>query len=266
MYNIFGRNISMQQLRQEISRLLEIQKKERELVRLEGERSRLPADLDQSRRRIAEAEKVLSQLKEDLKHIQVQKKELELESESVLEAISKYERQQFQVKTNVEYQAIMKEIAEKKVENERIEDRILDLMERAEEKERLAKGGGETLARERERLKVDERRIMEETARLDAAIERLKAERDSLLPGVSESVLRKYQRIFANKRDTAVVPLEHYTCGGCHMKLPPQISNNVRKWDELVICENCSRILYWPEGLAQGEEAARAIPSETAGQ
>jgi hypothetical protein len=38
----------------------------------------------------------------------------------------------------------------------------------------------------------------------------------------------------------------------------------VRKTDELVICESCSRILYWPEGLEKKEEAAEPVSSETA--
>jgi hypothetical protein len=48
------------------------------------------------------------------------------------------------------------------------------------------------------------------------------------------------------------------------MKLPPQIANNVRKTNELVICENCSRILYWQDGLEKKEETAEPIPSEAA--
>ena len=181
-----------------------------------------------------------------------------------MEAVAKYEKEQFEVKTNVEYQALQKEIADHKIENSRIEDRILEVMEKIEEKEQLAKRGEEALAQERAKLAAEEARVAGEVAKLDAQIAELKGERDKLLPGVSQTILRKYQRIFANKRDTAIVPLINYVCGGCHMRLPPQIANNVRKTNELVICENCSRILYWPDGLEKKEDAAVPVPSEAA--
>lgn len=253
----------MDQIRQDIIRLLVIQEKEKRLLDLEEEKERLPRMLNELRELIADGEEDIKEIKAGLKELQVRKKELEIESESTMEAVAKYEKQQFEVKTNVEYQALQKEIANHKIENSRIEDRILEVMEKVEEKEHLAKRGEEALAQERAKLAAEETRIAGEAANLDAQIAELKKVRDELLPGVGQSTLKKYQRIFANKRDTAIVPLVNYVCGGCHMKLPPQIANNVRKTDELVICENCSRILYWPEGLEKKTDAAAPVSSET---
>ncbi|MDD5756941.1 MAG: C4-type zinc ribbon domain-containing protein [bacterium] len=39
--------------------------------------------------------------------------------------------------------------------------------------------------------------------------------------------------------------MKNNSCGGCHMTLPPQVVNEVRKLDRLVLCESCSRILFW---------------------
>lgn len=254
----------MHQIKQDIIRLLVIQEKERRLLELEDAKEQLPRMLNESRERIADGEDDIREIKAGAKELQVRKKEFEIESESKLEAVAKYEKQQFEVKTNVEYQALQKEIADRKIENSRIEDRILEVMEKLEEKEQLAKSRGEALAQERAKLASEEDRIAGEAAKLDAKIAELKEERDKLLPGVGQTILKKYQRIFANKRDSAIVPLINYVCGGCHMKLPPQIANNVRKTDMLVICENCSRILYWADGLKKKEETAAPVPSEAA--
>ncbi|MEJ2744441.1 MAG: C4-type zinc ribbon domain-containing protein [bacterium] len=254
----------MDQIRQDIIKLLVIQEKERRLLELEEAKERLPRMLNDTRERIADGEGEIQEIKAEVKELQVQKKELDIESESKLEAVAKYEKQQFEVKTNVEYQALQKEIADRKIENSRIEDRILEVMEKIEEKEQLAKNSGEALAQERAKLAEEETRVAGEAAKLDAKIADLKKERDELLPGVSHAILKKYQRIFANKRDTAIVPLVNYVCEGCHMRLPPQIANNVRKTNELVICENCSRILYWQDGLEKKEETAEPVPSDAA--
>ena len=254
----------MDQIQQDIIRLLVIQEKEKRLLDLDEEKERLPRMLSELRERIADGEEDIKEIKGGGKELQVKKKEFEIESESMMEAVAKYEKQQFEVKTNVEYQALQKEIADHKIENSSIEDRILEVMEKIEEKEQLAKRCEEALAQERAKLAAEEARVAGEVAKLDAQIAELKGERDKLLPGVSQTILRKYQRIFANKRDTAIVPLINYVCGGCHMRLPPQIANNVRKTNELVICETCSRILYWPDGLEKKEDAAVPVPSEAA--
>ncbi|MCX6339778.1 MAG: C4-type zinc ribbon domain-containing protein [Candidatus Aureabacteria bacterium] len=254
----------MHQIQQNIARLLVVQEKERQLLDLEESKERLPRLLEEIHGRIAEAEGDLHEIKASVKELQMKKKELEIDSESALEAVAKYEKQQFEIKSNVEYQALQKEINDRKIENSRIEDRIIEVMEKVDEKERLVRSSEEALTREREKLAAEEKIVSKEVAKLDARINDLKGERDKLLPDISQAILRKYQRIFANKRDTAIVPLVNYVCGGCHMRLPPQIANNVRKTDELVICENCSRILYWPEGLEKKEDAAEPVSSETA--
>jgi predicted nucleic acid-binding Zn-ribbon protein len=254
----------MDQIRQDIIRLLVIQEKERRLLKLEEEKEQLPRTLNEIRERIADGERGIQKIKAEMKELQVRKKELEIESESMLEAVAKYEKQQFEVKTNVEYQALQKEINDRKIENSRIEDRIIEIMEKMEDKERLGKSSEEALSQERAKLAAEEARVAGEAAQLDVKIAELKKARDELLPGVSRAVLTKYQRIFANKRDTAIVPLVNYVCEGCHMRLPPQIANNVRKTDELVICENCSRILYWQGGLEKKEDAVEPATSEAA--
>jgi len=252
-------------MKQNLSRLLDVQEKERRLLVLEEEKRAIPRALDEVRRRITDIENEIAAIKNSIQGLQVKKKDMDLESESKLEAVAKYQKQQFEVKTNVEYQALQKEIVNRRVENSRIEDRILEVMEQVEEKERLVKEREEILKGERERIVEEEKKVEGEVEKLGEKIAALQVERDNLLPGISPQILKKYQRIFKNKQDTAIVPLVDYICGGCHMQLPPQVANNVRKLDELVICENCSRILYWADGITKEGEAAQPVPQETAG-
>lgn len=245
----------MHKIQRDIARLLKIQEKERELLGLDERRAALPKELEGARAAVREAEEDVRRIREELKALHLKKKDFELESGEKNEAIARYQKQQFEVKTNVEYQALQKEIVNRRVENSRIEDRILELMLEIEAHEgRVREGEGVVKAKGAE-LAEEEKRVEAELARIAARGAAVAAERDALLPAVDEAVLRRYQRIFKNKRGTAVVPLTDYICGGCHMQLPQQITHLVRKGDELVICENCSRILYWPEGLMEKEPA-----------
>ena len=110
----------MHQIQQDIIRLLEVQEKERQLLDLEESKERLPRLLEGIRERIGEAEGDLQEIKAGVKELQMKKKELEIDSESALEAVAKYEKQQFEIKSNVQYQALQKEINDRKIENSRI--------------------------------------------------------------------------------------------------------------------------------------------------
>ena len=78
----------------------------------------------------------------------------------------------------------------------------------------------------------------------------LKTERDALAKLQIAKLLQIYERLLRNKKDRVIVPIENRTCSGCHIALTAQHENLVRKGENLVFCEHCSRIHYW-----QGRES-----------
>ena len=48
-----------------------------------------------------------------------------------------------------------------------------------------------------------------------------------------------------SKGEHVVVGVDRGVCGGCHMKLPPQLLVMCQADRELVGCSNCGRILYY---------------------
>ena len=70
-----------------------------------------------------------------------------------------------------------------------------------------------------------------------------------------------YERLLRNKKDRVIVPIENRTCSGCHIVLTAQHENIVRKGENLVFCEHCSRIHYWQESEAlEGTAATDEAP------
>jgi predicted nucleic acid-binding Zn-ribbon protein len=59
----------------------------------------------------------------------------------------------------------------------------------------------------------------------------------------------RYERLLKNKGDNVIVGINHGVCGGCHMKLPPQILVSCRGQKEIVACSNCGRILYYSRDM-----------------
>ena len=75
-------------------------------------------------------------------------------------------------------------------------------------------------------------------------LQELEGERTRLSAEIPPDPLALYQRLFSKKGDSAIAPLEHEICGGCHMKVPSQIVANTRAGQEITQCPQCGRILY----------------------
>ena len=85
--------------------------------------------------------------------------------------------------------------------------------------------------------------------RLGAEIERDRGRRGELVKAVDGDLRRRYEMIFSRRGGVAVVPVRGGTCQGCHMNVPPQLFNLIQRNEQLILCPNCQRMLFWqPEG------------------
>jgi uncharacterized protein len=84
---------------------------------------------------------------------------------------------------------------------------------------------------------------------LGAAIARDRGRRDELVGAVDGDLRRRYEMIFSRRGGVAVVAVRGGTCQGCHMHVPPQLFNQIQRNEQLILCPNCQRMLFWqPEG------------------
>ena len=85
--------------------------------------------------------------------------------------------------------------------------------------------------------------------RLGAEIERDRGRRGELVEAVDGDLRRRYEMIFSRRGGVAVVAVRGGTCQGCHMNVPPQLFNLIQRNEQLILCPNCQRMLFWqPEG------------------
>jgi predicted nucleic acid-binding Zn-ribbon protein len=75
-------------------------------------------------------------------------------------------------------------------------------------------------------------------------LERLKEARRKLEEQVDRRSLSLYERV-RSKYGRAVVPFQGKLCLGCFMTVPTSTLSRRKEGDELLLCENCGRILYW---------------------
>jgi predicted nucleic acid-binding Zn-ribbon protein len=82
-------------------------------------------------------------------------------------------------------------------------------------------------------------------AKLKAELSEVVAAREKLFAEVDESARARYERLLKSKGSNVIVGVQHRACGGCHMKLPTQLILHCQAGQELVVCSNCGRLLYF---------------------
>ncbi len=227
----------------EIEKLLVLQDRDRKIRTLKQELQTGPLERREAEEKLAGALKQLDAVKLKAKEIEVEKKKLEIEAQSKRDQIAKFQTQKFQTRKNEEFQAFNNEITRYEGEIRTVEDRELELMEDAEKmKATVAATEQQTKAvkGQVERQLAD---IIAKSEAVAAQLKELETEREGLSVGLDEDLLDTFSRLFANKGE-AVVPLEHETCMGCHMKVTTQTVVKVKGQREIVHCEQCGRILY----------------------
>src|SRR6185369_657608 len=165
----------------------------------------------------------LDRAKTRVKEIESQRKELELEVESKKQQIIKYANQQFQTRKNEEYRALAHEIDTCKAEIVKIEDREIELMEQGEAAQKEVVRATQTAGEARRVVEDQMGQLGTREQNLKAELIELEANREELAGAVDEIARSRYERLVKNKGENVLVGVQHGVCGGCHMKLPPQL-------------------------------------------
>src|SRR5258707_424933 len=120
-------------------------------------------------------------------------------------------------------------------------EKLLILQDR-DRKIRRVKGELAHIEPERHSLKAKSAGAQKELAELEA-------NREELAGAVDDSARGKYERLVKNKGENVLVGIQHGVCGGCHMKLQPQLLVSAQAQQELITCSNCGRILYYTRDM-----------------
>jgi uncharacterized protein len=228
----------------DIDKLLELQVADKEIRRLQEEVAALPKRVAVIEQKLAGTNAQLEKARAAAKGDEANRKKFEGAIKDLQGKISKYRDQSLDVKTNEQYKAFQLEIGFAEQEIRLNEDRILEVMVNVEGRDKEVKAAeaehkAETAEIEKE--KEDARRV---TAEDQKKLSEWNAKRDGLRQGVSEDILRQYERVM-KFRGTGLAEVRDHKCMGCQVKLRPQTYNEVRGGEKVMICESCSRIYYF---------------------
>ena len=175
--------------------------------------------------------------------------------------LSKFREQAMAVKTNQEYHAIQKEIAFAQGEMKSAEDAVLEKMVEGDELTAAVKRAEADLASEQKKVDADRKTLSSEAADLKAALEQLAAERGGVVGSLTPQVLATFELVAKRRNGVAIAEARDGICTICHVRIRPQVFNNVRRNDQIIQCDSCNRILYFVPAPAAAA-AADAAPAQ----
>lgn len=223
--------------------LLVLQEKDRKISKIQREINDIPARKAEVETQLERAKERLASIREEQMSIQSDLKQIEVEVEAHREKITKYKQQQMEAKNNEQYRALLHEVAAEERNISELEDRELELMEKLETSKSTVEERESELKEEEEGIRDEQEMLLERLTEAKEDLAALVEDRARLAANVDQSLLPKYERIFANKGDFAVVRVENGHCRGCNMKLPPQVVNDAINPGKLVACNYCGRML-----------------------
>ena len=232
-----------------IEKLLILQDRDRRIRQVQGELAHIEPERQMLKQKATGAQLNLDDAKARIKHIESERKNLELEVEGKKSLIVKYANQQLQTRKNEEYRALTNEIETCKRAIFSIEDQEIALMEQAEAAHKAALAANRTADEAKKLMDEQVAQLGQREMNLQKELEKLQLNRSELAAAVDEIVCGRYERLLRNKGENVVVGVQHGVCGGCHMKLPPQLLVACRSGKELVTCINCGRIIYYTRDM-----------------
>jgi predicted nucleic acid-binding Zn-ribbon protein len=142
-----------------------------------------------------------------------------------------------------ELASIQAEVSSLRNRKGRIEDEVLEQMERREEMEGRLPPLESELAEAREKLANLDSEVAEELGQTKQSLSELRSEREALALEFDEELLELYEDLRAQKRGIGAAALENSVCSGCHQKLSPLELERIKQSEGIRRCEYCRRIL-----------------------
>ena len=144
------------------------------------------------------------------------------------------------------YEAAIRERDAAKKHISELETKVLEQMEAAETAEKTLAEREPEFARLRAEHEERLRAFEEQTRAWSEDLEERRRERERMFASLPPGIKSTYQRIVARIRDgVALAEARNGSCSACFMALRPQLMSQIRRGDEIIICDNCNRILYY---------------------
>ena len=241
-------------MRAHLERLAVLQVVDLKIRKMEREKGEIPQRLATLDEDFKAEEGIVHAQRLEMEKFQKERRQKEKDLEEEIDRVKKAETRVFEIKTNKEYQAVLKEMENAKKLNRQREEEILGILERIEEIQKNLKVGEKNLEARRKEFQKEIHELQKKADSFDQEMAGEIRERQEKEKGIPSDLLNKYRRLLEKRQGVAIAKVQNGVCQACYMNLRPQLHIELQKQEALILCPNCSRILFWANGLDKAKE------------
>ena len=230
----------------DLEHLIELQNLESAIDEAKRRIAAYPQRVADAEARLAHAKDDVEQAKQRLKTSQDARREQEKEAAVYQTRLSKFKDQLAAVKTNKEYTAMQHEIETAQSELGSVEEKVIERMVEADALAADVKKTEQALAAQQKEIDAEKKVLAEELATVEAALKEASDKRAAAMKAIPPQLAAQFEQIAHARKGLAIaVATRDGLCSACHVRLRPQVFQEVRRNDKIIQCFSCNRILYY---------------------
>ena len=241
-------------MRAQLERLVALQIVDLKIQEMERVKEEIPQRIACLEEELRKEEESVQAERTELEKLQKERPQKEKDLEEEIDRVKKAEARVFEIKTNKEYQAVLKEIDNAKKLNRQREEEILGILERLEDMQNHLGKGEKSLEARRREYQRQVAELKQKAASFDEEMAGEVRQREEQEKAIPQDLLSKYHMLLEKRQGVAVARVINGVCQACNMNLRPQLYIELQKQDTLIACPNCNRILFWENGSGKAKD------------
>ncbi len=234
-------------LKQDIEILVKLQETESEIVRLKEVLEKVEREKQKIGLQIKTFATALDENKQELLTASNGCRDIEAEIRLVDDRIIKSNEKLRMVKTNKEYQLLLREVDDNKKRKDALETELIEYLDQKEDLEKIVEESENEFALLKDKIEAEQNDLDKKTVEDKAALDDFLENQNGLGKDLDPSLITRFARISKMNKGLAVIDVQNEVCMGCFMNIPPQLYIEVQKGNSLISCPQCSRLLYHKE-------------------
>lgn len=244
-------------MNEQLKSLLALQEIEIRIDHLQESLDALTRRFDAIDGEVTSARKTLEDEKSALGDMRKAYRAMESDVQAVQSRLQKSEAALRSIKTNREYQSLLKEIDDHKNRVWSMEDAMLEHLEAIEKADEAMKGKEASCRRFEIQAQEEKAELALQREDMEKQLEGMQQNRREISERIPRDLADKYRLIKGRVGSMAVALVKDAVCRGCHLNIPPQMYNELQQRDDISYCPHCQRMIYWTKEETRFEAAPR---------
>jgi predicted nucleic acid-binding Zn-ribbon protein len=230
----------------DLERLIKLQHLETRAAEARGTIAAHPLRLADADARLNEARQIVDTARQRLKDHQESRRTLDKDVALYQGRLTKFKDQLAAVKTNKEYTAIQHEIATAQTDLGTVEEKVLENMMEADIIAAQLKEAETAFAAQQKIIDAEKNELTTELVAVEKVLAEATAAKAEMLKTLDKRVVSLFDQVAKVRKGIALsMATRDGLCSACHVRLRPQVFQQVRTNDEIIQCDSCRRILYY---------------------